>query len=385
MTARMTWRAALLALLTFAAVEARAQEAPSAESHFRSYEAALQRGDLIAAEASAAQALALADQPAAESSRTTVLAFNLARVRAALGQWQQALAPAQRAYDASRTRGAASGVDPLMARLLWGRVRVAVEGFPGAGFLGSALEDAEGREDLLGDRYDAANDLGMWAMQMRNFGLARTAWRLASDASRGAAYDARYARGRALAYEGMAISLQSVTRDPIMRPLVAREARDRFAEAQPLIHPFAIVDAADGARTEPQALYAQLLAWDEIVWTKMASQDFTRRGIEQLDANPRTLDGAPVCALTRRGPDGLAFPLISPQRGQIGAVVLRIRFGPDGAHLGTDVAAAVGNTEFEEEVNNAVASWTFAPIANDPEGCGVPSIYYFSVTFGYRP
>ncbi len=385
MIQRLGRRVALIVLMALVWGNAHAQDGPSpVASQFQLYNEALQRGDLVAAEAAASAALSASEQRDGDGNHTPVLALNLARVRIALGQWQQASAPARRAYELSRAGAPGSNVDPLMSALMWGRVQLGLEGLAGASFLSDALEAASGRDDLLGDRYDGAEQLGLWAMEVRRYLIARRAWEFAVAAADGAPYDAAFARGRARAYEGIAITLQTITRDVVLPSLVAREARERFSEAHSLLQPLALLDAPDGQLTAAQELYAQVLAWDATIWSKMTSDDASRRGEERLDANPAIIEGATVCAIHRLQRPGLQYPAQQTREEQLGAVVVRLRFGAGGAYVGADIAAAVGDEDFERVVGAAAAQWTFAANPQSSEGCRVPSVFFVPVTFFMR-
>lgn len=361
---------------------AAAQDATPTATHFHEYSQALERGDLAGAEVAARAALEASQQSDGEGGRTALLAFNLARVRAQLGQWQEARAPAEEAYSLSR-RGVA-GLDPAMSELLWGRVRVATEGLHGADFLSNALERDANRTDLIGDRYDAADQLGLWAMQTRNYLIARAAWSQAADAAQGAPFDQNYARGRARAYEGMAIALQSMRRDltmsPMERRISARQVHERLREAHELVRPFAFADSAE--LTGPQELYAQILAWDAAVWSKMASEDPARLGDPQLDTAPLGAGNTPFCAILQQNGGQPFFPAQQAREGQLSAVVLRLRFDEQGRYLGASVAAAVGADDFARNVATAAANATY--VTQRDGGCRVSPIQYQRVTFVFR-
>lgn len=80
---------ALAALFATAAI---AQEPPSVVAYYQQYSAALEHGDLAAAERAAASALAASEQRDGNGGRTPILALNLAGTRVQLGQWQAASA-----------------------------------------------------------------------------------------------------------------------------------------------------------------------------------------------------------------------------------------------------------------------------------------------------
>lgn len=349
---------AVLALSTLAFVTPTggAQEPSAVIVQFRVYRDALARGDLATAEAAAAAAVAVSRLKDGDNGQTPTLLFNLARVRVQQGKWLEASDPARRAFERARSGGTA--VDPLMSELLWARVRLELEGVRAAGDLQELVDRAASREDLLADRYDAAEQLGVWAQQHRSHIIARRAWVSAADAARGAAIDANFARGRARAQKAVAIIMQSLARDLVVSPTMARQARERLAEAHGLIRPFAFTPLADARLSAPQALYAQILAWDAALWSKVRT-DEGGRGPARLDPNPARLDGKPVCSLIKREGDLLSYPEAQAYEGQIGAVVLRLRFGERGEYQGADVAAAVGDEGFARAVSTTAATWTY--------------------------
>lgn len=373
-------RLALIAIVaTLFATGASAQE--TAQTYFRQYRDAIAAGDLTTAEAAASNALAASLQSDGQAGNTPALALNLARVRIQLGQWQQARAPAQQAYDLSRA--GASSIDPAMSELLWGRVRLATDGFGGVDFLARALDRAADRADLLGDRYDAADQLGLWAVESGNYIIARRAWALAADAAEGAAFDARYARGRARAYEGIAIAMQSVTRDPLMSPTIARQVRERLAEAHALVRPFVFNAAPNGQLVATQELYAQILAWDAAIWSKMVSDTETRQyDGDGLRSNITSVGDTPVCEVRRTAGNAPTYAVSQSRRGGLGTVVVRLQFGDDGSFRGADIAASVGDERFEREVAEAAATWVYA--VDIENGCRVLPVRYVPVAFYLR-
>lgn len=369
--------AALALVLSTAAL---AQDAPSISGHFRVYQAAIQRNDLAAAETAAAAALALSEQKDGDGGRTAVLAFNLARVRVQQGRWQEARAPAQKAYTLSRT--GAAGVDPYMSALLSARIRLQLDGGAASSELSSLLDQTANREDLIGDRFDAAEQLGIWASQSRSFLIARSAWAQAAEAARGAPYDVRFALGRARAYEGMAIISQSVTRNVTMSETVANQARERLKEAHGLVRPFAYSPAQAGAYSKPQQVYAEILAWDSALWSLMSRNLMQARRNERLDSNPKSIDGKPVCDIERVSGDRLTYPQNMVMDGQLGAVVVALRFDAAGVYQGLDVLSYAGDEPFMRTVARSASTWVFK--TKSTVGCTPAPVFYMPIAFNIR-
>lgn len=372
-----TLGAAALALLISAG--AFAQDAPSIAGHFRQYQAAMQRNDLPAAEAAGAAALALSEQKDGDGGRTAVLSFNLARVRVQQGRWQEARAPALKAYTLSRAGTA--GVDPMMSALLYGRVRLQAEGGAAASDLSSLLDKSRNRADLVGDRYDAADQLGVWAAQSRSFQIARNAWAHAAQTAQGASFDAQFARGRAVGYEAIATMSLSIVRNLSLSRTVTHEGRARLTEAHALVRPFAFAPAQSGVVNTPQRVYGEILAWDAALWSlTYNSPPAVRRG-PRLDPNPASFDGVPACVVTRTG-DRPVYPLRESQEGQIGAATMVARFDADGIYRGIDVAGYVGDEAFVQAISRAAKTWAFA--VQRTETCKPALVYYVPVAF-YMP
>lgn len=373
-------RAVALAIALLASGAA-AQEPSPVIAYFQQYNSALERGDIAAAESAAASALAASQQRDGNAGRTPILALNLGRVRIQLGQWQDAGAPARLAYDLSRSSGA-SEVDQGMSGLLWSRVRLANEGFDASGFVVEMLERTKDRTDLLGDRYDAAEQLGLWAMQTRNFLIARRAWTHAQDAAAGASIPAEFARGRALAFEGVSIAMLSLTREVFMPLRTARAIRERLTEAHALVRPFAFADLPPEALATTQSVYAQILAWDAAIWSKLVADDPTMRGRDRLDANPQSIDGIPVCAVRPLDGSNLSYPARSAREGQLAGVVIGLRFDEQGTYQGADVLAAVGDEEFTRHMTETISGWAFATEAS--EGCRSTPLRFVAISFSQR-
>lgn len=376
------WLRGAFTALALGASDANAQS-PSIADHYRAYTEALQNGDINTAATAAEAALRASEQRDGDGGRTAVLALNLARVRLQLAQWPEARVAAQRAISLTEAHGAESGVDPTMARLLLGRAWLGAEGRPGALHLSDVLENAANRTDLIGDRYDAADDLGLWALQMHDYLLARRAWAAAATVAGGAPYPADFALGRARAYEGLAIALQWFSRETTPSRLIVNEVRERFAEAHPLLQRYALLDAPDGQLTAAQDVYALMLAWDTALWSKLASDNRANWHLEQLEANPTVVEGTPVCAVDLQR-SAISYPADNAARSQIGAVIVRLRFDAAGTMLSSDLAASVGDEDFPQAVANSVRTWTARVTPTAPAGCVVPPVVFVPVAFAFR-
>lgn len=366
--------------IVLCAVAASAQAPLPVTAAYQQYTQAMQRGDLAGAETAASAALAASQARDGTGGRTPVLALNLARVRVQQGKWREAQAPTRQAYELSHA-SSASGVDPAMSGLLWGRVRLALEGLAAVDPLTALLQNTSTRNDLLGDRYDAAFDLGVWASHNSNHLLATRAWGFAADAAQGAPVDQRFARGQARTYEAEEMATQALTRELTLPPPIVQQIRAKLTEAYGLIRPFAFSPSRDAQVPPPQQLYAEILTWDRIVWSKVASDDATHRNDARLDPNPPSIDGVPVCPVHRNENGQHAyFPAARLARGQLAAVTMRMRFSDTGVYQGAEVAASVGDDGFLRNVTTATGAWTYS-VAVTP-ACKPAPVFYEPVTFG---
>ena len=179
--------AAALFLLTGPA----AAQSGSIIEHYRAYQAALERDDLAAAEASATAAFEAAE--AASDARTGALAQNLATVRFLRGDAAGAIAPAQRAVALAESNTA----DPLtlaLARLVLARAELSTGAANAAEHLVAALDGAQTASAPAYEIYDAAVQLATWAQTNEQYELALRGWSSADQYAEGSRFPEQYAR-----------------------------------------------------------------------------------------------------------------------------------------------------------------------------------------------
>ena len=106
-----------------------------------------------------------------------------------------------------------------------------------------------------------------------------------------------------------------------------------------------------------------------------------RRRDATLEPNPPSIDGTPVCAFHRHeNGQHASFPAARLSEGQLGSVIVRLRFSDTGAYQGAEVAAYVGDESFEHNVAAAVAGWTYS--VDVSPACKPAQVLYAPVTFG---
>ncbi len=258
--------AAALCVLSGAAHGQTPAPADPVLQNYRAYDAALGRGDLPAAEAAAAAALAASEARDGDGGSTARLAANLAQTRLDQGRGAEALAPAQRALAIVEAQGAQAGVDAFYARLLVGRAELAAQGPSAELRLRTALGEAASAQRQRVEAYDAAIDLGEWGLQQGRADVARDAFQMAVDLSGG--QSETEALARAQAQLGMGIALSMLDRPAQRGGTGTRltqapntDAEEALRAAMELARPFAERDARRGGVTRAQMTYSSALAW----------------------------------------------------------------------------------------------------------------------------
>jgi hypothetical protein len=382
-------RTALLsALPLLAATAASAQQAPAAVdpivARFREYRAALERGDLPAAETAAAAALAASE--AARGNRTAVLALNLANVRLELGADYDALTPARTAHELATSD---SAVDPLLASLTLGRAEIAANERTGSRRLIDAIAAAQADAALAGEVQGAAVALGQWTLDAQDYATAQDAWATAGKLA-AATVDPTFARAYALTGEGAAIFLrnarpreqQTGTRMARISTPDAQAASDAFGLAQALLMPAAYAETPPGAKlTAGQVAFAQAMAWQGALFARIESLD------EPLPVPASTLgipayDRSGECAMrsSNTGPE-IEYPTEALFRYGVGAVVAHFALDADGGVRARTIAASIPPGPLADAVEAALPQWRVEKDPRAAAGCRVPASYYVMVRF----
>jgi hypothetical protein len=382
-------RAAVVAAALAVAAAASAQQPPDPiVASFREYRAALERGDLPAAEAAAAAALAASE--AAQGRRTAVLALNLANVRLELGGDHDALTPARTALELA-TAGADSGVDARLASLTLGRAELAADERDGGQRLVAAIAAAESDTELAGDVYSAAAALGAWTIERQQYDVAENAWTTAVKVSAGTA-DPTFARARALMGQGATIFLrnaaprerQTGSRITKISTLDAQGASDAFTAAQELLMPAAYADIPPGARlTAGQLAFAEAMAWQGALLARLESLDETLpvMGLLRMPA----YDGANRCRMRgfNSGPQ-IQYPTEALFRYGVGAVVAHFALNPDGTVRSRTIAASIPPGPLAEAFEKTLPNWQVEKSSTARPNCRIPSSYYVAMRFVLR-
>lgn len=350
--------------------------------HFRDYRAALERGDLTAAEAAASAALAASES--ARGARTAVLALNLANLRLELGSPYDALPPARTAHTLA-TASTDAGIDPVAAALTLGRAELAAGDAAGTPRLLAALSAAEANTALAPDVYNAAVALGTSALDSRDYASARVAWATAARLAR-ATDEPELSRARALTGEGAAIFLahsdRSAAQPAALSMQDAQAANDAFATAQRLMLPVAFVAVPGDTLSSGQLAYAQAMAWQTALLAKVESDDGEPLQPTAFGREMPAFDADALCKVrTIRDGGALAYPPEALDRYGVGAVVLHVGLEADGSATSRTIAAAIPPGVLADAVEKASADWLVEKDPRSSPGCRMPSSAYVNVRF----
>lgn len=385
---------AVFAILAWALSAGAAMAQQSVADHYRAYQAALERNDLAAAEAAAGEALAASQARDGDGGATAVLALNLATVRFLNNDAEGALAPAQRALDLAQARGDASRVSPVLARLVLGRVQLALNQPDAAARLLAALEEAETVRVAPSEIYEAAVQLGRFSYAAKSYPLARHAWSIAANHAEGSRFEAAYASAHAQVGAAAAIVLEDLTRSRFgrgqLRAETAALARRELRDAIDLLQPLAEIESPDGEMTLAQTTYAEALAWRAVVNAKINSDHLhvPEEDPEAQGDGAREID-VPVSASQPRclvrfsyaGAYDRLFPRAALEDGALAGVAVRFRINEAGEVTDAETVAIVGREEFARSVNNSTQRWRVARLDESPPGCRMAMTVITSISF----
>lgn len=377
------------ALLACAVVLLTAQ-APSnpVMAHYRAYSAALERGDLQAAETEAERALEASVSRDGNGGRTGVLAINLAKVRLHNGNAAGAYSPALQAFTIA-SGDPSAGVDPILASLVLGRAEL-TEQRDDAGLerLLGALEQATTHPEIGGDAYEAAVQLAQWSAPREDFGFVpgregdvnttALAWAYAGRFAAYSSGDHDLALAEALLAEG-ASRVNAFRRNP--SKINERErAAEALTQAAQILAPLA-AQRSGTELTVAQRDYGYVLAWS--VWAGAAfSNPRSFPFAFGSDENPNT-PGVTYCETRLIAQPEPNYPQHAASIERDGIVVVRVLLDNNGA---SDVraAAAIPGHWFADAVSEVAPRWRVELADNATSGCEMPSIRYAFVRFMLR-
>ena len=376
-----------------------AQTPDPVRENYRAYAAALERNDLDAAETAARAALSASQQRDGDGGSTGVLALNLAHLLLERQRPDDALAPARRAYAIAEAAGEASRLDRHVALLAMSRAELPTMTAESAERfvieLTNASEGASRNESV----YDAASDLGGWAIAHESYDLAARAWQMAVDASPGEGTEALLARAAALRGVGAAMLLRDIERGrTVAISNVTRRVNGQDADISPIAP---LIEAVRITRpltnlgpnamqfTNAQYQFGLSLALLNAARSRLGAMngwstvgditDWSQLGGVTLA--PDNFVGGEICVMNISSHPRLRYPREAQNRYGVGAVVVRFAYAPDGTILSADPIATAGGEAFADAVRRV--QWTATRSENAAPNCTVPAVSLRSITFTF--
>lgn len=353
--------------------------------HFRAYRAAMEQGNLAAASSEAEQALAASQARDGDGGRTAVLALNLANVRLMNHDAAGALQPAQRALALSQN--AASGVDPRLANLIYGRAELALNNRDGSGRINTVLT---GSLDGLPDSeiYAAAFDLGVWGMAAPDLYMARSAFVLAEAHAAGSPLGAVYGRGVARTGEGAVrfLDLIGPGSQRTMRGTDVDDVSEVMDDAVETLRP--LTRWTTDTPTIGEHAYAEAVAWQAMLHAKLAVEwltgDYITRQTNRFGDLLDTVGPADQiedqCA-ARIVREDMTYPPEEQRHNHFGVVILLLRADGTGAITSRTILASRGSDAFPRTVQASWSDWRIERIPDAPRSCRLSGAYLAHIHF----
>lgn len=362
----------------------------SVVAHYRAYTAAVGRGDVATAEIEARAAWAASEARDGGRGSTAVLALNLAQLLLEEGKKNDAVSPAQRAVQIAAENGAVSRVNPHAAALALGRAQLSDSRNGTGEALLQSIQEAVAAGGVGDSVYDAAVDLGNWALQRDAYPLALQAWQAATGVYTGDDEQSVLARAQALRGKGLAMLLLNLYRGPRQTLLgtrlnrISTDAIQPLTQAVTITRPLARRLAPDGSVTPTQTAYAQslalLVAATEQLSALTGLGSAFRPDPEATRALviPREGSVAP-CAVSLHPDRHIEYPHDAQSRLNVGAVVVRFVLREDGSVAAASPIATTGGASFLAAV--APVSWRVEKRENAEPGCAFPAVFFATMSF----
>lgn len=388
-------RKALFLVLGVIAIAAQAPSDP-VMTNYRAYRAAVEAGDVAAAETAGRAAWEASTARDPSGSRTGVLALNLAKAALANGHRNAAYLPAQQAFTLA-TGGQTAGLDPVLTRLVLGRAELSRdEGREGVARLTVALDEAQGHDALGADAYEAATDLGEWAFTEEHYRVAADAYEKAAAFANFAPGDHELALGEARTMEGVAWIAVASAREGVeldrglgmtgssIRAVdlhdVYGNAQAALVRAEEALYPLAAQPATEDGLTYAQRRYALARAWRSVINARLTSNDRTQLQEPEVVARVRLAGSGPICPMRVIAEPMPRYPRGAAHQERYGAVVVRVLTTEAGAPRDVRVAASIPE-QFQSSVERVAPQWRVERMADAPANCRVQPVIFSTIMF----
>ena len=398
------WATALQTMLAvsclgFSAASGAQTAAPNpVVEHFKAYSAALKRQDFAAAETAAQAALDASVQAYGDGGRTAVLAFNLADVRLTQGKADAAAAPARKALEIAEAKGAASGLDPRLARLTLHRAELRSGGVAAIDRLKNSVAEVASDPALKTLAYGGAMDLALYASEKQRHGESRLAWATAADILRTQPNPNPMLLARAQLGEATAgvFALNKKSTRENFEASIARNVPevDAYIEfdklivgAMDMIAPEARKPGPTREATPAQTLYAQGAALHAVIESKLRTDDM------RLENLPQPQDVVGEIGHTRHVLRACSTRMVmdrkpTPSRGaridgDVGAVVLKLNVNESGEIADSVVAGSIGGAALVRAVTDVVPKWRIEKDDPAEANCRVAREIFYTYYYYY--
>jgi hypothetical protein len=352
-------------------------------AHYQAYNAAIERGDLAAAETAGAAALQASQAQDGGGGATAGLAANLAQVRIDQGKLEEAREPARLAFTLAQQRGAASGVNPVYARMLFAHANLETRSGPEE--MHAALAQAQGEVEMSGPTYRSALRFGDWALRENAPLDAARAYDVAVTLANGTSASDLVARAEALVGRGIARAMadRAMSGRVLTGTRLANRPDQRadadLIEALRITRPIAEREARLRGYARSQVVFGAALAWaharrmtmNALGWQDPYPAEHMRSLVVDLNAD----DGVPACPVdaTTPPPD---YP--SEEVDRHGASALVARFVTDGSGAITDakLVGSSGATDLVRATIEVLPRWR---VSAGGAGCSQARVIFLPV------
>ena len=391
---KIAWWTALGALIAVSVAPslAAAQQAENPiVTHYRAYQSTFDAEDFATAETEAAAALQASMARDGDGGATAVLAINLAKLRLVRSEIELAYPPALQAFNIAQAN-AASGVDPLLARLVLGRAELSqARSSAGRPRLETALHDAAARQDLHSEAYDAAADLAQFLYRQQDFSDAASSWASAQQFANSIAIDQGFQAAEARIGEGASLIMHATraqyqeranptdTHLHVSAQPEYRRADQVLSEAEDLLSSVAHEHAQPGALTVAERAFANAMAWRQFLSASLTSTNQAQVPVN--DAPPAGASSQPICPMRLISEPAPNFPPGANAGFVSGAVVVRILVDAQGNIIDRRVAAAVPGVWFQSAIESVLPQWRMESEPVGPETCRIERAWYFPIQF----
>jgi hypothetical protein len=390
---RCFWVVAAAFVLSITPAAAQSQANVVVE-HYQAYTAAIERGDLAAAEVAAAAALDASIARDGEGGSTAALLTNLVQTRLQLNLFAEALEPARRLMALVEAPRGEAPIDALTARVYLGMAELSLPGDNAGDRLTATLPELRANTEFRVLGAAAAQDLAEWHAARSRHAQAVEMWTtmlgfIPNEELETMSLRIQWFMGRGASY--LILDSMDFRGNPEIGTNIERRpdglAERDFTEALRLVLPYAR-NPADGSLTEPQMLYARALAWHGALRARLRTFGWrppaTGNEYGALTIDIDQADNTRVCAMEIDASPIPRYPAAALERYGVGVVVLRVVTDANGAITDIRPVASVGGQQFVDAVAAVAPRWRIERGEEYEEPCSKRAVRLVPVLFQVR-